>query len=79
MTNRDLLRGKIVAAGHTHASFARAMGMGLSTLSAKMNNHRPFDSDEIIRACEVLRVSEDREKIQIFLSPASQFRDNKAG
>ena len=51
-----LLVGKIKDKFQTHELFAKAMGMSKSGLSAKLNNHREFTTDEIVRACKLLNI-----------------------
>lgn len=50
------LRGKIREVFAVNENFAKAMGMDLSTLSAKLNNKSPWKREEIEKACEVLQI-----------------------
>lgn len=52
-----LLVGRIKDKYQTHELFAKDMGMSKSGLSAKLNNHRAFTTDEIVRACELLDIT----------------------
>jgi transcriptional regulator with XRE-family HTH domain len=52
-----LLIGKIKDKYQTHGQFAKKMGISKSGLSAKLNNRRDFTSDEIVKACKLLKIS----------------------
>lgn len=75
MVDKNLFRGKMISLGYTQSTLAKAMGIGYSSLNAKINNRRSFDTDEILRACALLGITEDGEKVAIFLSPISQSGD----
>lgn len=75
MVNKNLFLGKMVSRGYTQISLSHAVGTSKNTMNAKINNRRPFDSDEILRICEVLGIRDDREKVKIFLTNTSHFRD----
>lgn len=63
----NLLKGKIVAAGHSQTSLAKAMNMSKNTLSKKINGKATFDTDEVIRMCALLNIVDNDEKAYIFL------------
>lgn len=63
----NLLRGKIVAAGYTQGSLAKALNMSKNTLSSKINGRYQFNSDEIIAICRLLSIEDNNEKVSIFL------------
>lgn len=50
------LRGAIRANFGTQAAFAKAMGMRVSYLSAKLNGRSEWTKSQIMRACEVLGI-----------------------
>lgn len=50
------LRGKIREVFAINENFAKAMGMDLSSLSAKLNNKSPWKREEIEKACVLLQV-----------------------
>lgn len=50
------LCGKIREKFGKQYNFASAMGMHPSTLSLKLNNHRDWTREEIVRACELLGI-----------------------
>jgi len=52
-----LLIGRIKDKFSTQEQFAKKMRMSKSGLSAKLNNHREFSTDEIVRACRLLDIS----------------------
>lgn len=63
----NLLRAEFVASGKTMAQVAKEAGFARNTLSAKLNGKRQFNTDEIIRLCEVLNITEPAKKVDIFL------------
>ena len=76
MLDRNLFRGAIARAGMTQESLAAAIGITGNTLSAKILGRSCFDTDEIDKICEVLSIVDNDEKVNIFLAPASRFRDD---
>lgn len=58
------LRGKIKELYGLQESFATAMGMDASTLSAKLNNKNPWKREEIEKACGLLGI--DIEDVYIY-------------
>ena len=52
------LLGKIKEKCGTQDVFARLMEMSRTSLSKRLNNLLDFTSDEIIRACKILEVSD---------------------
>lgn len=54
--NYAKLRGAIRAKFGTQAAFAAAIGMRVSTLSAKLNGRSEWTKSQIMRACEVLDI-----------------------
>lgn len=76
MIDRNLLRSAIVRAGMTQEKLAEAIGISSNTLSAKILGRSFFDTQEIDIICEVLSIEDNNEKANIFLAPASRFRDD---
>ena len=50
------IRGKIKELFGINENFAKAMGMDLSSLSAKLNNKSPWKREEIEKACGLLQI-----------------------
>lgn len=67
MVNTNQLKGKIVASGYTQQKLARETGMSVNSLNAKINGRKIFDAEEVIRICDVLGISDPKEKCEIFL------------
>lgn len=78
MVNANLLKGKIIAAGYTQYALAKQMNMSKNTLTAKILGKSSFNSDEILTLCELLDITSDKEKVEIFLAQSSHFRDSTA-
>lgn len=68
MVNANLLKGKIVAAGHNQQSLAPKVGMSVNSLNAKINGRKKFDTEEVGKICKALGITDPREKCDIFLS-----------
>lgn len=66
--NRQELKAAIVRAGYTQATLSRKLNISLNSLSSKINGKSRLYLDEVIAICKFLNITEDREKISIFLS-----------
>ena len=75
MLNKNLLKSAIARAGMTQEKLAEAIGVSSNTLSAKLLGKSFFDTEEIDKICAVLSIVDNNEKANIFLAPASHFRD----
>lgn len=67
MVNKQLLMGAIVSAGLTQKELAEKSGIPLSTLSAKINGHRPFDTVEVASVCRAAGIKDMKLMADIFL------------
>lgn len=66
------MKAAIARAGYTQGKLAAEIGISQNTLSAKMSGATCFDTDQIDKICEVLGITENEEKANIFLSSPSQ-------
>ena len=71
MDQRKLL-GRMAEAGYTQKMLAADLGKSENSISNKINGKSSFTTDEILKICDLLRITADREKAQIFLSKPSQ-------
>jgi transcriptional regulator with XRE-family HTH domain len=69
--NVNKLKGRMVEAGYTQRTLAIAAKMSENTLSSKLNERRPFNTDEVLVICDLLHITDPAEKAQIFLSEPS--------
>lgn len=76
MVDRNLLRGAIARAGMTQEKLSVAIGISQNTLSAKILGRSYFDTDEIDRICNVLSITDNTEKANIFLAQPSHYLDD---
>lgn len=53
----SLLLGKIKEKVKTIANMAKLLNINTSTLSLKLNNHREFKRNEIIKICDILDIN----------------------
>lgn len=67
MVNTNRLKGAIVSAGYTQATFAELLGVSKNTLNAKLNGKASITTEEAKRMCDILNISNDADKCQIFL------------
>ncbi len=72
MINTNLLKGRIAAAGYSQKTLAPVVKMSLNSLNAKVNGRKSFDTMEIERLCEALKIIDPTEKCLIFLPNNSQ-------
>ncbi len=56
--NYSKLKGKIKEHFNTQEEFAKALGIGASTLNLKLNNKTEWSQDEMREALKLLNVSE---------------------
>lgn len=68
MVNSNLLKGAIVSAGYTQRTLAPLIEMSENTLGKKINNVRPFDTDEVTKICDIIHITEPADKCAIFLA-----------
>lgn len=71
LVDKARLMGRIVAAGYTQLSLARAMNMSKNSLNSKINNKSPFDTDAIQKICDLVSITSHKEKAEIFLASPS--------
>ena len=72
MLNRNLLRAAMVAKGYTQEELAKKIGVSANTLSSRMLGVSSFNVDEIDKICEVLGITSNEQKVDIFLASPSQ-------
>ena len=70
MIDKRLLRGKIAENGFTQEQVAQALGITGTTFSSKLHGKRPFDTDQVMKLCELLGIANDLDKVRIFFAPA---------
>ncbi len=67
MLDAQKLKGKIVEAGITQGELAKRIGISQNTLTRKLTGRRDFTIGEIDRICNVLQITDNSLKAQIFL------------
>lgn len=72
MLNRNLLRAAIVASGYTQEKLAETIGISSNTLSSRMVGTSFFNTEEIDKICNVLNITSNEQKADIFLASISQ-------
>ena len=77
MLDKNLFKSVIVRQGYTQDTLATKLEMSPNTMSSRVNGRSCFDTDEIDRICEILRISSNDEKAAIFLAKPSQKWENE--
>ena len=67
MVNKVLLKKKIASEGFTQAMIAELLGVCQNTFSNKINGISNFSTEQATKICNVLNISSDKEKSDIFL------------
>lgn len=60
MTNSQLLKSKIVEKGYTQGIVAEKLGISKTSLNYKINNKRPFNSNEMYILCKILGIKQPK-------------------
>ena len=68
MVNTNLLRGKIASNGLTQQTLAEKLDISVNSISAKLRGKKPFKLSEVVRLCEILKIEDPAEKVEIFLT-----------
>lgn len=68
MVNKNMLLGRIAAAGYSQRSLAKEMKVSKNTLNAKINGKIPFNTADISDICGLLHIEDNQEKAIIFLA-----------
>ena len=72
MLNPNLLRAAIAKQGLNQRKLAEKMGISENTLTSRIQGRSVFNTDEIDIICDVLKISDNAEKAEIFLASPSQ-------
>lgn len=67
MKNRKLI-GLLAEKGITQRELAKMLNKSKTTINAKLNGKRSWDTDEAIILCDVLAIADNDIKVEIFLS-----------
>ena len=68
MVNTVLLENKISDSGLKKKYIAEKLGISTRTFAKKIKNESPIMGDEISLLCEILNISDNNQKTEIFLS-----------
>jgi len=67
VVNKVLLKKKIASEGFTQAMIAQLLGVCQNTFSNKINGISNFSTEQAIKICNILNISSNKEKSDIFL------------
>lgn len=73
--NKRKFLSAMVGAGYNQKSLAEKIGISPNSLGNKINGRSFFETRQVVRLCEVLGILDDREKVEIFLTESSHYRD----
>jgi DNA-binding XRE family transcriptional regulator len=77
LLDKNLFKSAFVKKGYTQDTLAEALGVSANTMSSRMTGKSCFNTEEIDRLCELLDITDNREKADIFLAVPSQKWDRK--
>ena len=66
--NARKLAAALVENGLTQKEAAKQIGLSANSFSARMVGKHPFNTDEVQKLCELLRIDDPQTKVEIFLS-----------
>lgn len=66
--NKALFRMAVLRAGYTQTQLAKELGVSKNTLSNKVNGRVNVTVVEAQKICEILHITDNVEKAQIFLT-----------
>lgn len=72
MINVQKLKSRMVLAGYTQLSLAAEAGISINALNAKLNGRSRIYVDEASKICDILNITQDSDKCEIFLPCSSQ-------
>lgn len=75
MLNSKKLLGRMVERGYSQKSLAKAIGISDNTMTSRIKLRSSFNTDEIDNICDVLGITDNSEKVEIFLCNSSHIRD----
>lgn len=72
------LKGRIKEVYDTQENFIKALGIGRSTLSQRLNNQSQFSQKEILKTCELLSIDKSKINDYFFTIKVQKGELNKA-
>ncbi len=66
--DKALFKAALVRSDITQAELAKQIGLGKNSLSLKVNGKVRLYTDEVIKICDVLHITDKAEQAKIFLS-----------
>lgn len=77
IVNKRELTARMVSAGYTQRSLAEAIGVSKNTICTKINGKRAFNTEEVGEICNLLNITSEKDKVNIFLPQTSHNRDDQ--
>lgn len=66
--NIPKLKGIMAEQGFTQKNLAKAIGVSEATMSAKLTGATSFNTNEALKICDVLHITDNKAKAEIFLT-----------
>lgn len=60
--------GIMAEKGISQRELAEKIGLSLETVNGRLNGRKPFKTDEVIKLCEILGITDPKTKAEIFLT-----------
>lgn len=68
MLNKNKLLGKMAEAGITQIELAHRLSLSKNTVNNKINGKGCFDTEQVNKICDILKIEDNCVKAGIFLS-----------
>lgn len=68
MINTNKLKGIMAEQGYSQKKLAYDMGMSINSFHSKLTGKSWFDTDQVVKICELLKIDDNNVKCDIFLS-----------
>lgn len=68
MLNKNKLLGKMAEAGITQIELAHRLSLSKNTVNNKINGKGCFDTEQVNKICDILKIENNCVKADIFLS-----------
>lgn len=68
----NVIRSRMALLEKSQGEIAKLMGISKNTMSSRMKGRSSFTLEEVEKLCEILKIDDSEEKMDIFLKRPSQ-------
>ena len=68
----NVIRSRMALLEKSQGEIAKLMGISKNTMSSRMKGRSSFTLEEVEKLCEILKIDDSEEKMDIFLKQSSQ-------